>query len=199
MLQKVKICNLQDISDTDLKKTFFAMHPIRQQKVLRQKQLNAQKQTLAGEFLARKVIEQEKGLSFEEIVILPNTNGKLYAENTSVFFSISHSGEYVAVAVADVEIGIDVEKKKSVSGKLVKRVCNEKEISYVLDYESDEAELGEDACVRFLEVWTSKEAVFKCLGTWDGDYKSIDSFSEQFLKEKYITDDYVLHIVTEKR
>ena len=199
MLQKVKICNLQDISDADIKKTFFAMHPIRQQKVLRQRQLNAQKQTLAGEFIARIMLEEESGIPFEEIVILPNTNGKLCAENTPVFFSISHSGEYVAIAVADVEIGIDVEKRKQVSDKLVKKVCNEQEVLYVLGDKNNNAELDEDACVRFLEVWTSKEAIFKCLGAWDGDYKSLDSFSEQFLKEKYITDDYVLHIVTKKR
>ena len=70
-----------------------------------------------------------------------------------MFFSISHCGSAVAVAVDDEEVGIDIEEVSRYREHLVNYVLNEEEKDKM-----DKKEM-------FIEIWTKKEAVFKLLGT----------------------------------
>ena len=55
-------------------------------------------------------------------------NGKPFLPDfPDVYFNISHSGEYVAVAVGDAEVGLDVQEKKELSDGVLKRIAAEEE------------------------------------------------------------------------
>ncbi len=77
-----------------------------------------------------------------------NEHGKLRLTNSPLFFNLSHSGEYTAVAVSEKEIGLDIETHTARSYPAINNRLSERE------KEED-----------FYKVWTAKEAYIKYLGT----------------------------------
>ncbi len=72
-------------------------------------------------------------------------------------FNISHSGDYVVMAMADTEIGVDVERKgRAKDYKKLLRFFYEHEKNRVLN-----AADGED---EFFKIWTYREAFSKLTG-----------------------------------
>ncbi len=103
-----------------------------------------------------------------------------------VYFSISHSGEYVAVAVSEEPVGIDVEHKDDKRFLISKRMFDQNDMDYIapegfeaLETDSD----TEEAQCRFRDVWTIKESYVKCIGkgltiplkSFTADYGKISS------------------------
>ncbi len=82
--------------------------------------------------------------------------GKPYASNGRRF-NISHSGNYVIIAVSDNEVGCDVEMCREADyERLGKVVFHENELSTLKN--------SEDKQECFYRFWTMKEAFIKCLG-----------------------------------
>lgn len=73
-------------------------------------------------------------------------NGKAYNINDDVYFSISHSGDYVAVAFSEHEIGIDIERIGLIDNSMKDMFCSKID----LDNFNDPT-----------EVWCLKESYFK--------------------------------------
>jgi 4'-phosphopantetheinyl transferase len=75
-------------------------------------------------------------------------------------FNLSHSGDVVSVAIASVDVGIDVESLREVANaeKLARRFfsANERSAIDLLD--------GEARDRTFLRIWTQKEAYLKATG-----------------------------------
>ena len=98
---------------------------------------------------------QENGIKTEDLNIVRNSHGKPYFEDSDIFFSISHTSKYFAVAIADAEIGIDIESKDMSEDKMqniAKRFFLPSEAESISDRES------------FLRIWTFKEAYAKMKG-----------------------------------
>ena len=90
-----------------------------------------------------------------------------------VYFSLSHSGETVAVALAFDEVGIDVESGKDKLLRLREKILNEQEKDVF-------CALGDEAKTNYLaEKWTQKEAIFKAFGSGVFVPKDIDTTSMQ--------------------
>ncbi|MCR5149614.1 MAG: 4'-phosphopantetheinyl transferase superfamily protein [Clostridiales bacterium] len=103
----------------------------------------------AGALISRFVTRDEKSICF-------NRYGKPYAP-AGPFFSISHSGDYVVLAVdTDREIGIDIQIMKESRLKAANKVFCTEEMRYLN---------CEDEIRRFYTLWTLKESVMKYLGT----------------------------------
>ena len=79
--------------------------------------------------------------------ILRTQNGKPYLEGNSLFFSVAHTEGLMAIAVADREVGLDVERREA-------RCLN------ALNARLTPREREED----FFELWTAKEAYIKFRG-----------------------------------
>lgn len=195
-------CFIDDISYDMYSKTYAAMSPARRAKIDRLRLEDDKKRSLAGEYLARTLASEESGIPFEDIVIAADQKGKPYFENLSLEFNISHSENIVVAAVHTEKVGIDVEKIHAVRQGLFKKVCTDKELEYLFgripDAEAFEKESTRQELLRFFEIWTIKEAYFKCIGTGITDFKSIDIFSESIHVENISFDDYVIHTVTLK-
>jgi len=71
------------------------------------------------------------------------------------FWSLAHKSDYVTAVAADVAIGIDIEKARTVTPGLYRRIAGEEE--WNLSCENREHLL--------LRYWTAKEAVLKVAGT----------------------------------
>lgn len=105
-----------------------------------------------------------------EFAFLPE--GRPIFKNSDLYFSSSHSKDIVVTAVDNKNIGIDIEKVREINLDLVKKVCTQREEEYV-----KAANTILDQTIRFLEIWTAKEAYFKFCSTGIVNLKSVDCFS----------------------
>lgn len=74
-----------------------------------------------------------------------------------VYFSLSHSGDYVAVALDTYPIGIDIEEIKPHKENIEQKFFTEHERN-LIDTDEDGKEAG------FFKIWTLKEAFLKAVG-----------------------------------
>jgi len=112
-----------------------------------------------------------------------NEHGKPYWADGKRCFSISHCKEGIAVAVADEEIGIDIEAVRHADDTLIERTMN-----------AAERELINGDARVFTRLWTQKEAVLKAIGTGISGFEQLQNvlaentaYEVQTIeKEKYI-------------
>ena len=81
-------------------------------------------------------------------------HGKPYLKDESRCFSLSHTDRYVVLAVADDEVGVDVEAADTIRPAVKRRCFTDEEQEWI----------GEDTA-RFFRLWTMKEAYMKLTGT----------------------------------
>lgn len=104
--------------------------------------------------------------------------GKPYFWDLPLFFSISHSGNYVLCAVDGREIGADIQRLQPVDvGKLAGRFFSEPERLLLERCGSDEERQG-----LFFELWTRKEAYGKLTGEGVASVLGQDMSAEQTLE-----------------
>ena len=53
-------------------------------------------------------------LAYEKLILKKLENGKPYVDNDSINVSLSHSGEYIAIALSPTPVGVDIQKKEDV-------------------------------------------------------------------------------------
>ncbi len=95
--------------------------------------------------------------------------GKPYFENAKIHFNISHSGNFVVMAVSNYNIGVDVQRMKLVRNRVAEKNFLPKECEYINELEDDQVKQQ-----RFCEIWTIKEAYLKHQGI--GLRKPLNSF-----------------------
>lgn len=124
----------------------------------------AKKRIYVGAFL-QYVLSKESGVPVENLRYRYNQWGKPeldvenLKENVPLHFNLSHSGDYVTVAVSDAAVGIDVEYKVRNYESVAKRCFCKEEYEDIISLESDMQRER-----RFLEYWTMKEAYVKYVG-----------------------------------
>lgn len=198
---KYAVKDISNISDDQYAKSFSYMSNLRKRHTERIKNEVSKKSTLAGEWLVRTLLSEETGNMRESFVITYDEQGKPYLENMpDIFFNISHSKTKVAAVISDKNVGIDIELVRPVFLKLAPRVFNDRELIYIFDCEPDKINfdmIPDDALTRrFLEIWTLKEAYFKCLGTGITNFESMKIMKQNFEKIKIEEEAYIMHIVT---
>ena len=112
--------------------------------------------------------------------------------NRNIYFNLSHSDDYITVAVADTPVGIDVETKTDPDLKIMNRFYSEEE--------QDAVRAAKDPQKEFRRLWTRKEAYVKCVGTGiHGEVAEIPSLPEVSGEYRFLTlkeeEEYALSIV----
>ena len=86
-----------------------------------------------------------------------NEHGKPYLRDTpGIFFNFSHSGNTVACALANFEIGLDIQEIRKLNMGVAHRVCSENELQQLKD--------SDNARRLFCNFWTKKESYAKAMG-----------------------------------
>ncbi len=90
----------------------------------------------------------------------PQGKPSLESDNSRLKFNLSHSGDYVAIAIADVNLGIDLERIRALNSlpALCERCLTPREQIRVLTLPKPQATL------QFFRYWTVKEAYVKGVG-----------------------------------
>lgn len=106
--------------------------------------------------LLEKALMRSLGLNLKNLDIVRTENGKW--ECSACCFSLSHSGNFAAVAVSRKPIGVDIEKcdESRFTESFTKKIATERECEALDRLKERQAALN--------ELWTKKEAVFKLLG-----------------------------------
>ena len=86
--------------------------------------------------------------------ILKDKMGKPYLEGNPLHFNVSHSGEYLAIAISKYPVGIDIQEPKLIKDGMFRKVVQPEE----------ECLIGEDRQKDFLRLWTLKESFVKAEG-----------------------------------
>ena len=119
----------------------------RRKKAFRLPTRRARANSLAAELLARYVLNKY-GCEPDDLYF--DKSGRPRVKDDEAFISLSHSGEYVACAVEERIVGVDIQKIKPVGRFVIARVCTLSE--------QEQIKSSDDAMRVFTRFWTLKEA-----------------------------------------
>lgn len=185
------------IDDSELKEAFFMMSDERKKKCLRYRFDDDKRRCIAADMLARSFISEQTGIQAGEIRFSCRAGGKPFAENADMFFSVSHSGNYVAAAFSETdEVGADVECIRPVPASVMRFFCSEEDVSFILGGKALEdccdktgkKLTDKDVLERFFRVWCFKEAYFKCSGEGIGRSSALINYAGFTKKEIFLPD-----------
>lgn len=87
-----------------------------------------------------------------------NSYGKPLMKETGTFFNLSHSGDYVVLATADQEIGVDVQQHEEGDFAAMAKISfHPDEQNYLASCKNNQKEV-------FYSLWTLKESYMKAVG-----------------------------------
>ena len=133
----------------------------RREKVIQYRMPDDRKRSLGAGIILRRIL-QENGLSESDLRY--SENEKPVAD--SVFFNVSHAGDYVVGVSSDCEVGCDIEKIRKAPMEIAQRHFLETESAYI--------QAASDRDKAFFTLWTLKESYMKMTGK--GMSLPLDSF-----------------------
>lgn len=164
----------------------------RRDKILRCKSSEDKARSITAGLLLRYAVEQ-LGYTYEELVFGSRGHGDIIIENaSSLYLNLSHSGNYAVCAIANQQIGIDIEQIERGRGdsidrnwKVAKRCFVEEELALLEGIEEKAFKK------QFTKIWTRKESYSKAFGLgMQIDFSTINTqnvcyFYEFTLEEQY--------------
>ena len=174
----------------------------KQQRVKAFKQIDDRKRTVIGEMLARKMLSEYCHISEQQIFFKIGEHGKPYAVNCAEF-NISHSKNMVVCAISDNSVGIDVEKIRPIGINILHKLCTDRDLEYMfgnmVSFNDLPACFSNKELKRFYELWSAKEAYFKCVGTGLKNLKSISMDKLMRNKKTYQIKDYIITVIESQK
>ena len=145
--------------------------PIKNQnQIINKVQQHDREMALISQILLRHIFINDYKIKIDKIRILNGLHGKPFIEtNRDLFFNLSHSGNWVFLAVSNKEVGVDIEKEKEIEINTAINFFSREEYNYLQNQK------GEKANSEFFKIWTLKESYVKALGL--GLYKPLRSFT----------------------
>ncbi len=164
----------------------------RNSEVLNAKNLSIKLQKYWSWKLLEHAINHTLHKKIEDYNFSKNKYGKWSTD--SFDFSITHTDNFVAVAISNAKIGIDIEKISApISKKFPSRVFNEFEFEEYIS-------LTDDKKNNYLIMkWTQKEAIFKSSDSHYFVPKSINTYTHTVQSEFYFynNEKYVMSVASE--
>lgn len=119
-------------------------------------------------------------------------DGKPYFSNIeNLYYNLSHSGDYVVLAMSDTNVGIDIQKIEPKIKNVAKRFFTDEENQYLNSLD------GEERIFAFYKIWSVKESYIKYTGR--GLRQELSSFNVS-LNDDYASiknEDLILTLINE--
>lgn len=154
---KYIVKNIKEFNKEDLNDFYLRIPKQKRMQIDKYKNYETKTRTLVAEILLNNLLASQN-ISYQNIKYFNNKYGKPYLKNSELFFNISHSFDYVITTISNKEIGIDIEKVRKTSLKVINLFATSKEKKYILSSDENIEE-------RIFKIYTLKEAYFKMLGT----------------------------------
>jgi len=197
-----------NITENDIKKLLPYVSPQRAEKIKRLAVLNDKALSLYAELLLRHIIADKLKISGSQINFGASQYGKPYLVGINKYkFNISHSLDYVACAVADCEVGVDIQRLQKADILTAKHIFSAEEYGRFLKLPQSRRDK------EFFKLWTIKESYLKAIGTgfftepksfsaiknFMGKYKLISQNNAVFFFKTYnIDNSYMLSVCSVK-
>lgn len=185
--------DIRELSDKEYCKWYSLMSVKKQHRVDRFRLEDDKKRTVVGEMLARKAISDWCNVAVEDVIFDYEEYGKPYAVGLNVEFNISHSGDIVVCAIDSYPVGIDVERIRPIDLKVAERICTDDELLYIFGHKPTEQDFiyttDMEILTRFFEIWTKKEAYFKCMST---GFNNINTDTTKIMINKLMLGEYII-------
>ncbi|MGP1515835.1 MAG: 4'-phosphopantetheinyl transferase family protein [Bacteroidales bacterium] len=139
---------------------------------------------------------QQKNYNFDFTIVKEKKGKPYFLYNNKLHFSISNSQDYIAIAICDRRIGIDIEHLRTNKKKLAERLFHTNEIQYLNSIKKsknniisqiEDQNLSQNnhynvsTDIAFTQLWTIKEAYVKMTGTGiAGNFSTIDLSPQHF-------------------
>ena len=150
--------NERPIDESTFRFLLQFVQPEKRERILRQRIKQNADNMLVGDILAKYMVKREFGIPFSCQQVSYGQYGKPYLTRYSdVHFNISHSGQFVACAVCDVSVGIDIQETVPYKADVAHRMYS------VMDLLTIHTSVNQ--AFEFTKIWTQKEAYTKMLGT----------------------------------
>lgn len=154
---QIYAANIEDISLSDFNILLNGISLKKRKELEKFKNVKDKLRGGLGEILLRKVLVTEYNFRSEDIKFTFNDYAKPFLEGQNIQFNISHSGNWVVLAVDDNLIGIDVEEVKDINyEEILGSILNDNEFSYIKNSNSK--------LKTFYTLWTLKESYIKMIG-----------------------------------
>jgi len=155
MFEVIILTNTNTLCDTAFAERLAAASAEKQREIHRLIAKQDKRNRFLGGVLARNELSRVTGIDKHALQFATNENGKPYLANMPhVHYNLSHSGEYVAFALSDEPVGIDVEVIRPINKNIAKRFFTQNERDHI-----------SNCPYRFFEVWTKKESHIKREGS----------------------------------
>lgn len=151
------------------------------EKAMKYKNEIDQIRSLASSYLINKLSKEP---------LLFNDMGKPFFEN-GPSFNVSHSGQYIVMAVSNKDIGVDIEENKEKDMSSLIRIFNEAEAKMIKEH------------ADFYYLWCAKESLIKCIGSSINRIKEIPALpfngvkafnGKQYYVKTFIEDKHIISI-----
>ena len=171
-MAEVFVLSLRDWLENDVTPYLDFASKERRETVLRFRFASDKNRSLWAELFTRWCAAKTAELSPVEIEISHNEKGKPFCKDLPISVSLSHSGAYIAVAVGQSTVGVDVERKRKFSLAVSKRWFRPKEHEFLISLPEEERARA------FSRLWTLKEAALKYTGVGlAGGPETVDCFA----------------------
>ena len=199
--------NIQDITSAELESMVASLPDWRREKAMSYRREQGKKECAVSYLLLCKALREVYGISEQPRFVI-GQHGKpelawdgILASSSQPslagsvpHFNISHCKVAVACVVADVDVGIDVERTGRYSEAMVSYVLN--------DDEAEKVASSDNPDVEFTVFWTRKEALVKLTGRGiDDDLKNIlvNNKDVKIHTEVHADKGYVMSVARYKR
>ena len=127
--------------------------------------------------------------------VMKKCMGKPYFEN-GPYFNVSHSGQYIVMAISENEVGVDIEENVEKDMSSLVRIFNETEAKMIKEH------------ADFYYLWCAKESLIKCFGGSVGQIKEVPSLPLNGLKtfkgkdyqsQTFLFDKHIISITNESK
>lgn len=145
----------------------FPLSEYRRQKLSKVKAPSLRRQMIAAEWLLIKAVRDYAPQTTLPLEITCAERGKPRFRELPLCFSLSHSGPFVACAIADHEIGLDIQEHVKNKAFLAERFFSAEEKRFLQEQRDQDR--------AFTALWALKESYLKATG--EGLSRALDGFS----------------------
>ena len=155
---------------------------------------NERKKSIIAEIILSELLDQI-GIDYNSLNIKYSKNGKPVINN-ELFYSITHSKNYIAVAISNKNIGIDIEEINDFNIENIDVFTNKKELEHI--------NKSYDKLISSIKIFTIKEAYIKYKDLSLFDIKEINVIYDNDINmdecniKSIKNDEYILSICEQK-